>query len=205
MPYLSNAEKEAAGWISQTQAIEHIRKVDGCNESEARRQLHNAMRDHPELVHPEDWGFQQAGTWRIPSQAEIEAHWAMPSKRLRLQLVLSLWPEHAEPAPIENNNNKLASGAERCAPVEDRRGRRVDNAVRRHKPEIDAELGNRVRAVLRAARRRWPNEKTWALRPMAKELARLGEGQGYEEAAIRKILQGTYPPACRLKIKGLRG
>jgi hypothetical protein len=209
LPYVSNAEKEAAEWISQAQAIEHIRKVDACSESEARRQLHSAASDRPEIVHPHDWAWRHPGgpfvRRRIPSRAELEAHWNNPSKRFNRQLVLSLWPEHVEAALNENNNNKLASGAARAAAVEDRRGRHGNKAVRRHKPEKDAELARRISAVLAAARRRWTNIKTWQFRPMAKELARLNEGQGYGEQTIRQILRGTYPPSRRLKIPGLSG
>ncbi len=69
----------------------------------------------------------------------------------------------------------------------------------------DAQLKNRIEAVLTKARHQWPNPKKMpGLNAMAKELERLtGHELDYKHSAIKQILTGTYPASVRLGIKGL--
>jgi hypothetical protein len=210
MPYVSNVEKEDARWISQVQAIEHICKVDGCTESEARRQLHSAASDRPEIVHPDDWAWRHPGgpfvRSRFPSPAELEAHHNNPSKRFNRELVLNRWPEPVEATLNENTiDSRGNSDAARKEEGANRGKRQGNKRLRKPNAEKDAKLAGRIKAVLKAAKQRWPNKETWELRPMAIELAKSKDGQGYSPVAIRAIFQGTYSTSRRLKIPGLRG
>jgi len=97
MPYVSEAEKEAARWMSEAQALEHICEVDHCDLAEAQRQLRNAIIDHRDMVYRDP----HLKPIMFPTKAEQLRDEAKPKRILR-DYVLSIWSISNQPSPFLN-------------------------------------------------------------------------------------------------------
>lgn len=92
----------------------------------------------------------------------------------------------------------VATPAPAAPPEPTRRKQRKKDA------EADANLTNRILAVIAEARRKWPDS---AKRPpaseMAEQLAGMAKRQDFKPETVRQIIRGSYRPMKRLEIKPL--
>jgi len=82
----------------------------------------------------------------------------------------------------------------------------VSKRKRRRRIEADEDLEHRIREVIRFTEERWPDPYDRpSCKQMAKELEdRYGYMLRFKAPTIDKILRGTYRPAQRRNLKGLR-